>query len=213
MIAYNNGKDFQKSYDLATKWEAATTNEDKKFQAQLYGMRSAYRLGKTDAVYALADKVANNARASKDQTAVASFYLGKIAYDRKELDKAMLALKKAITNGNQDEQTAEAEYLVASIDYQKRNLDEALRRCEKASQNSVSPYWAAKCTILEADIYAEKGDLVNARAALEAVRDNFTDNPDLVNEAKRKLDNLDKRSSSKPLKAKVESGLMEMDEN
>ncbi len=217
LIAYNNSKDFAKAYDYYSKMEASAVSEDKKFEAQLGAMRSAYRTKNDNAVYANADKVANNPRATKEQVANASFYLGKIAFDRKENDKAKTALLKSIANSKDDDQNAEANYFVAYVDYLQRDLANALSRCEKVSQNSSSQYWSAKCVLLEADIYAEKGDLFNARAALEAVRDNFKDNKELKDEAERKLQQLETREKSKSRlekdKPTDKKGLLEMEKD
>jgi tetratricopeptide (TPR) repeat protein len=211
LIAYNSSKDFAKALDLYTKMEKAATEESKRFDAELGAMRSAYRLNRTDAVVEFASKVANNSRASKDQAAAANFYLGKIAFDRNELDKAQAAMQKTIQNGGNDEQTAEAKYLDAFIDYKKRNLDVALGKADRASTNNPYVFWAAKCVILQGDIYAEKNDLVSARAALESIVEGVKEFPELVNEANQKLKNLESREKTKSRISRDNSNTIEMD--
>lgn len=214
LLAYNHKKDFTKALDLYLKMEKAAESDDKRFDAEIGAMRSAYRLNKTDIVYEMAGKVANNNLAKRDQIATASFYQGKIAYDRKDYTTAQTALKKAITNGGNDEQTFEARYLDAMIDYNKRNLDIALDKADRASQNNPFAYWAAKCLILQADIYAEKNDLFSARAALEAVIDGTKDYPDLQNEAKQKLANLEKKEkTNSKINNNLNNNILEMDRN
>ena len=214
LIAYNYKKDFTKSLDLFTKMEKAATDDIKRFDAELGAMRSAYRLNKTDAVNEFASKVANNSRATKDQVAAANFYLGKIAYDSNDFTKAQQAMQQTIRNGGNDEQTAEAKYIDALIDYKKRNLDVALNKADKASQNNSFVYWAAKCVILQADIFSEKNDLINARAALESIIDGVKEYPEIVAEAKQKLDNLSKKEQTKSRISKDNTnGLLEMEKN
>jgi tetratricopeptide (TPR) repeat protein len=82
LIAYNHAQDFNKSYDLYTRLEQAADTEESRFEAQLGGMRSAYRIGNSQAVYALANKVSSNPKATEQQRATANFYIGKIAFDR-----------------------------------------------------------------------------------------------------------------------------------
>ncbi len=214
LIAYNYKKDFTKSLDLFTKMEKAATDDLKRFDAELGAMRSAYRLNRTDAVNEFASKVANNSRATKDQVAAANFYLGKIAYDRNDFDRAQQAMQQTIRNGGNDEQTAEARYIDALIDYKKRNLDVALGKADKASQNNSFVFWAAKCVILQADIFAEKNDLINARAALESIIDGVKEFPEIVAEAKQKLANLEKKEQTKSRISKDNSnGLLDMEKN
>ncbi len=214
LIAYNYKKDFTKSLDLFMKMDKAATDDLKRFDAELGAMRSAYRLNRTDAVNEFASKVANNPRATKDQVAAANFYLGKIAYDRNDFDKAQQAMQQTIRNGGNDEQTAEAKYIDALIDYKKRNLDVALSKADKASQNNSFVYWAAKCVILQADIFSEKNDLINARAALESIVDGVKEFPEIVAEAKQKLDNLSKKEQTKSRISKDNAnGLLDMEKN
>ena len=215
LIAYNHRKDFGKAFDLYVKMERSATTDDKRFDAELGAMRSSYRMNKPDGVMEFAQKVLNSSMASKDQLAAAGFYLGKVAYDRNEFDRAQEAFKKAIQNGGNDEQTAEAKYLDALVDYKKRNLDLALDKADKASQNSTYAFWAAKCVILQADIYAEKNDLFSARAALESIieADALKAYPEIMAEAKMKLSNLENKEKSKSriTKDKPGNSLIELD--
>ncbi len=213
LIAYNHRKDFGKAYELFVKMEKAATSDDKRFEAELGAMRSAYRMNKPDAVYEFAQKVLNSPMASKIQVASAGFYLGKVAYDRSEWDKAQQAFQKTIKNGANDEQTAEARYLDALVDYKKRNIDVALDKADKASQNNSFVFWAAKCVILQADIYAEKNDLFSARAALESIIDGVKEYPEIVTEAKQKLANLEKKENLKTRIKPPTSDLIEMEKN
>ncbi len=214
LIAYNYKKDFTKALNLYTQMEKSATDDNKRFDAELGAMRAAYRLNKTDAVSDFASKVANNSRATKDQVAAANFYLGKIAYDKNDFDRAQQAMQQTIRNGGNDEQTAEAKYIDALIDYKKRNLDVALNKADKASQNNSFVYWAAKCVILQADIFAEKNDLINARAALESIIEGVKEYPEIVAEAKQKLDNLSKKEALKSRISKDEkTGLLDMEKN
>ena len=198
IIAYNSKKDFAKSFDLYSKLDKAATTDNLRFEAELGAMRSAYRLNKVDQVGIYASKVAGNSLATSEQSSTASFYLGKIAYDKNSFDEAQGYLKTAISkSANKDEQYYEALYLDASVDYKKRNLDVALNKADKASQNNPYDNWTAKCVILQADIYAEKNDLFSARAALESVIEGVKGFPEIVAEAKTKLANLSSKEQQK----------------
>ena len=217
IIAYNSKKDFAKSFDLYSKLDKAATTDDKRFEAELGAMRSAYRLNKADQVSVYASKVAGSSLATSEQSSTANFYLGKIAFDKNSFDEAQGYLKTAISkSANKDEQYYEALYLDASVDYKKRNLDVALSKADKASQNNPYDNWTAKCVILQADIYAEKNDLFSARAALESVIEGVKGFPEIVAEAKTKLANLENKEKQKSRLTKdkpVSASSIEMEKN
>lgn len=196
LIAYNGNKDYRKAYDYYTKWETVATNADDKFEAQMGAMRSAYQLGDTNGVQTAAKKVANNSSANDEQMATAHFYLGKIAYDRKDYDGAMQSFLKVMQLSD-NEQTAEARYLVAEIHYQRRDLDKAKKRClDNNNDNSNYPYWVGKSLLLLSDIFAEQGDVFSARTVLEALIENYeTQDDDIIPTAKKKLDALKKQAA------------------
>ena len=213
IIAYNHEQDFRKSYDLYSELEQAASSEDRIFDAQLGALRSAYRIGDRNAVYRLAEKVANNPRASQEQNASANFYLGKVAYDKKDYDNALRAFE--VTKQLSDnELTAEARYLVAYITYQRRDLEKAEQLLKEASQANASyPYWLGSSVILLSDVYSEKGDYFRAKATLEALLANFTEDQELVDIAKRKLEVLKKKeSSSNRILKDDKNSLLELEE-
>ena len=190
IIAYNHEQNFAKSFDLYQQLEQDAINEDMRFEAQLGGLRSAYRINNTQAVYDLAGKVSNNSFATQSQKSTASFYLGKIAFDRQDYDNAMSSFEDVIRLSD-NEQTAEARYLKAYIYYVRRDLETAQTLLINANkESSAYPYWVAKSVILLSDVLAEKGDLYNARAALEALLENYNQDQELVSIAQNKLNQL-----------------------
>lgn len=210
IIAYNHELDFAKAYNLYSQLENAANSEDLRFEAQLGALRSAYRTGNTTAVYELANKVATNPNATPDQQASANFYLGKMAYDQGDYDNALAAFQR-VTNLSDNEQTAEARYLIAYIYYLRRDLERAQELCINANKESSGyPFWVARSILLLSDILSEKGDLYNARAALEALLENYRDDPGIVQTAQSKLEAINKRiNQSSRLNLEPESDRME----
>ena len=213
IIAYNHEQDFPKSFDLYSKLEIAATNEDQRFEAQLGALRSAYRIGNSSAVYSLASKVANSSSATQQQAATANFYQGKMAFDQQDYGNALTAFN-AVIQTSDNEQTAEARYFKARIYYLRRDLGTAQTLCMNANKESSGyPYWVAKSVILLSDILAEKGDLLNARAALEALLENYNEDFDLVNEAQTKLAKINTElNQASRLDKSNDSGLLELDD-
>ena len=69
----------------------------------------------------------------------------------------------------------------------------------------------AKSVILLSDIFADKGDLYNARAALEALLENYDEDPELVNIAKAKLAKLNQQlNQSSRLNRDPDSGILDL---
>ena len=135
----------------------------------------------------------------------------KIYLSQKDYDKALNAFNKVVRNSD-NEQTAEARYLIAYIYYQKRDLEIANNLCDQAAKESAQyEYWVAKSILLQSDIAAEQGDLVSAKAALEAVIENFNKDPELVKIAQDKLDALEGKSKNKLSPNKPTNNLLEMD--
>ncbi len=213
LIAYNYEQDFDKAYELYSQMETAAASAEQRFDAQLGALRSAYRTGNTNAVYELARKVGTNPAASQQQMATANFYLGKVAFDQQDYQNALSAFEDVIRLSN-NEQTAEARFLTAYIYYLRRDLERAQEICINANRESSGyPYWVAKCIILLSDILAEKGDLISARAALEALLENYDEDREIVNTARDKLDRLDTQINNTSRLSTERSGeFLEMEE-
>lgn len=188
-IAYHNDQNFQKAYDYYTKLEQVATSAADRFEAQLGAMRSAYRLGNMAAVQDAARKVASNPAATTEQVATAEFYMGKIAFDRKDYPAALQSFQQVVKQTN-NELAAEAHYRIAEIHYLNRDLEKAKNKCienNKVIENN--PYWVAKSLILLSDVFSEQGDFLSARAALEAILEGYTNTDDeILPEARRKLE-------------------------
>ena len=196
LIAYNHELDFAKAFDYYSQLEEVANTSDMRFEAQLGALRSAYRINNPSAVSQMARKVINNPAATKEHLATANFFLGKMAFDQKEYQTALDAFAE-VTKLSDNEQTAEARYLVAYIYYQQRDLETAKQLAANANKESSNyPFWVAKSVLLLSDIFAEQGDLFNAKAALEALIENFDEDEVLLATAKAKLEKLEKRSAS-----------------
>jgi len=195
-LAYNHSQDFTKAFKYYAELSKSNVDDATLFEAQLGAMRSAYRTGLTHEVLLYGEKVANNPQSDNEQKATSNFYLGKIAYDQKEYPKANTYLNTVI-NLSDNIQTAEARYLMANILFILRQNDQAEKSVRAAiQQNSDHPYWVAKCLILLSDIFVEKNDLFNAKAALEAVLENYKEDPEITRNAQDKLAAVNKKQQN-----------------
>ncbi len=193
LISYNHAESFEKAFQYYAKLEAETTQPDVRFQSQLGAMRSAYRTGKTEATLTYASKVASYPGASVEEKATAQFFRGKIMFDSRKYDEALGYFAEVIDQSD-NENTAEARYRMAEIYFIQNKIDQAEGACRQSySQSSAYPSWVARSLILLSDVLVKKQDFFNARAALEAVIDNFSEDTEILKTAKDKLAALERQ--------------------
>ena len=195
LIAYNDQFEFDKAFVYYQELVSVASSEDMRFEAQVGALQCAYRLDKPNEVLRFGEQVVSNPRVTTTQRTTAHFYIGKVAYDQREWSKSISSLTEVIKLSD-NEQTAEARYLMASIYYEQNDIETAESLAGEAIQkNSNYHYWIAKCLILDSDIKVAKGDLLNAKAALEAVVENFSEDEELLAEANRKLEAIKKKEA------------------
>jgi len=196
IISYNFSNDFEGAFTYYSTWAELETKEDKKFEAQIGALRSAYRIGKQKDVVRLADLVINSPRASMEQKSSAHFFRAKSAQDIKDYSTALKSYNEVVKN-SETVQTAESRYRIAQIYFIRKDLETAEQLAQESMEaNGEYPYWVAKSLILTADILTEKGDYFNAKAALEAVIENFQDDQEILDEANSKLAAVKKKDKS-----------------
>ncbi len=191
IIAYNHQTEFEKAFTYYNALSQQNISADEKKAAHMGALRSAFRTSNHAAVITHSDILEATKQLDAEEQSTVNFYLGKSALATGNTDKAITALNQVIrlTNNNQ---TAEASYLVSKIFYEKGELDIAETQCLETTKRSANyPLWVSKSLILLSDIYTKKGDKLNARAALEALIENYKDDPDIIKEAELKLEQLD----------------------
>lgn len=214
-IAYNSSKDFTKAFELYSKLEKVAPNDEVKFDAQLWAMRSAYRNNDPSGTKEMAQKVAKNTTAKPEVLATANYYIGKIAFDAKEYNAALPAFNKVIVLQPDNEEAAEARFRIAQMYYERRDLELAYNLCMDGAKASGSyPRWVSKSLILVADISVEREDYSTAQAALETMQENYKDDPELLKEATEKLEQIKVKSQSKSklINEDKDKKTMDMDE-
>ncbi len=187
-ISYNYLENFEKAYNHYAALSKVASDEDKKLEANLGALRSAYRINLTDGIYDAADNVINHQKATEAQKATAHFFKAKTAMTLDDYDIALTHFRVAAKQSNV--QGAESRYQISYIYYLQRELNIARELCMahlKTSKNYET--WVAKGLLLLSDIAFEQGDLFNARAALETLIENYKSdkNPNIIEAAKEKL--------------------------
>jgi tetratricopeptide (TPR) repeat protein len=187
LIAYNYTQTFDKAYKYYSAYYDAVTDDDERYKAALGALRSAFRISDSDGIKKYGNIVSIHKKADNEEKVAALYYLGKTWYKENQLENARISFA-AIGDLINNNQAAESRYLIAEILFKQNLHDKAEQQCNLANNKNASyPIWIAKSLILMSDIYVVKNDLFNARAALEAVIENFPEDSELQAAAKSKL--------------------------
>jgi tetratricopeptide (TPR) repeat protein len=131
----------------------------------------------------MSEKLLSHSRATDDLRALAHYYTATIALSEKDHDRA-IAGYNAVIRINSADLAAESRYSIASIYATKGQNDLAEKLAEESARANVGyPFWVAKSLLLLSSIKYEKGDLLNAKAILEAILENFSEDATIVGEA------------------------------
>ena len=187
LIAYNDTEEWGKAYTYYTDFIPLADSEEKDFEAYLGALRCAYKLEDRSKVDSSANAVLAHERATDDYRAMALFYKAKMAYEGHDYQEALKAFNGVIRINSAD-LGAESRYYIASLYHLEGEHELAAKLAEEAARANVGyPVWVAKSLLLLSDIQYEAGDLLNARAILEAIIENFQENEELLLQANEKL--------------------------
>lgn len=187
LIAYNHTQAFDKAFYYYDLYYQNITDEDEKYKTALGALRSAFRITNGEAVKKYGSIVSTHPKASAEERSTANYYVGKTHYRENNLLQAKVSFTNASEKADNN-QAAESRYLLAEILYKEGKKQEAEDQCNTANEaNAAYPFWIAKSLLLLSDIYVDRSDLFNARAALEAVIENFPDDKELITIANDKL--------------------------
>ena len=196
LIAYNQKQDMARAYKHYLAFIPLADTEEKAYQATLGALRCAYKLQNAEDVYAMSAAVISHPRATDDMRALANFYTAKMAYQQENLDKALPSFN-AVIKLNSAELAAESRYFIASIYEKKGEHEVAAKLAEESARANVGyPFWVAKSLMLLSDIQFNAGDLLNARAIMEAITENFQGDEVIMKEATEKLERIKKEEEA-----------------
>ncbi|MEZ4911968.1 MAG: tetratricopeptide repeat protein [Saprospiraceae bacterium] len=191
IIAYNSTQSYSKAYKYYDAYYKDITDNQEKYQAALGALRSAFRISNAEGVKLYSKVIVDHPLSSPDDKGAALYYDGKLKFAANDLVGATNVLTRVPKYINNN-QAAESRYLLAEIAFKQKDINLAETLANAANEaNALYPYWIAKSLILLSDIYVTKKDFFNARAALEAVIENFKDDTALITSAQEKLRSLE----------------------
>ncbi len=186
-ISYNHSEAYKKAFDYYSLLEEIELDPEKQYQFQVGALRSAVQIEDSDAIRYMADRVLKNPFLIREDKAWALFNLAKENYADDKIETSHAQFKQVVALSN-NIQTAEARYFIANIAFNKRDMAQAEAECRQAITDSKPyPFWVAKSMMLLSDVFLKQGDILQAKAALNAILENFDSNQEIIDECEAKL--------------------------
>ena len=212
IINYNHIQDFKQSYKFYDILSTVSRSPEITYEAQLGALRSAFRIQNDDAILTYGAQVYGSPYNTYDEKLTSRYYIAKVSYRKGLKDQALAAFDEVGKNATNN-QGAESRYMTAKIFYENNDMELAEVAINNANEkNSAYANWVAKGLLLLSDIYITNGDLFNARAATEAVVENFSSDKELLSEANQKLSKIKTLEKSQSrIKTNSNPGQLELD--
>jgi len=180
-------KDCDKSIPVLVRLENEADYPQNKSFAQANLMKCYYDKKDYDNSVVYADKVLQNAKADANVKSDAQIIVARAAMQTGDEDKAKGAYAK-LSATSKGELAAEALYYDAYFKTKEGKFDASNVSVQKLAKNySGYKYYGAKSLVLMAKNFYGLKDSYQATYILDNVINNFTDYPDVVEEAKREL--------------------------
>ncbi|MCF8331919.1 MAG: tetratricopeptide repeat protein [Bacteroidales bacterium] len=202
---YYENENYPEALTYYKKLERISDFKNNKLEARKWIMRCQFKLKNYKQALIASRKLIQTDKASDDWINEAYMTIGKSSL---KLDSTSTALKafQYLTEELQNEMAVEAKYLMAETEYEQGNIKKSEDLLfEIINQVPSYDYWIAKSFILIADLYTQKGNIVQAKATLRSIIDNYkldpaSERPNLVEIAQNKLDEIiaKEESESKP---------------
>ncbi|MFW0737014.1 tetratricopeptide repeat protein [Flavobacterium sp. T12S277] len=180
-------KDCDQSVPVLVRLENEADFPQNKSFAQANLMKCYYDKKDYDNAVVYADKVLQNAKADANVKADAQIIVARAAMQTGNEDKAKAAYAK-LSATSKGELAAEALYYDAYFKTKEGKFDASNVSVQKLAKNySAYKYYGAKSLVLMAKNFYGLKDSYQATYILDNVINNFTDYPDVVEEAKKEL--------------------------
>ncbi|MDA6069990.1 tetratricopeptide repeat protein [Flavobacterium sp. AC] len=180
-------KDCDKSIPVLVRLENESDSSQNKSFAQANLMKCYYDKKDYDNAVVYADKVSQNIKADANVKADAQIIVARAAMQTGDEDKAKAAYAK-LSATSKGELAAEALFYDAYFKTKEGKFDASNVSVQKLAKNySAYKYYGAKSLVLMAKNFYGLKDSYQATYILDNVINNFTDYPDVVEEAKKEL--------------------------
>ncbi|HVN58701.1 MAG TPA: tetratricopeptide repeat protein [Bacteroidales bacterium] len=194
---YFEKEDYLKAYDCYTRLEKVTDKKDIIISAMKGELKSAYQAGDAEKTLAAAAHITGSPDIPDEMSREAVFMSAKAHYSLNQYDDALREFQK-ISGEITSVQGAESKYRVAELLDRKGATADAEKVIDEfIDKNTPHQYWMARVFLLLADISIRKGDLIQAKATLSGLKENYpVDSDGILDEVKSKLDSISTNQSS-----------------
>ena len=184
-------EDYKSSLDYYQRLEKTASVSESKIIALRGELRSSYQLGDAQKTIEAADKIISGINIPQELLREATFMRAKANYSLNNFNEALTDFRKLATEVISDE-GAESKYMVAELLYKDNKLDESEKVIQEfIDMKSPHQYWMGRIFLLLSDISVKEGDLLQAKATLESLRDYYTmDNDGILDQVRSRLDSL-----------------------
>ncbi len=187
-INYYDLKNYVRSYELYNKLQGIASLDENKRECVIGLMRTSFYLKKYQECLDNTAKVAVLPGLPEFYKAEMAYYKGMSLFAQKDNDKALKELEYVVKNAS-NEQAAESKYTMAKIYYLKGNKKQSEKECNDYLDKFPSyEYYLGKTFILLSDIYKDDKKILQAKATLQSLLDNYSQDDDVKAEAQQKLD-------------------------
>jgi TolA-binding protein len=182
----------KESYDSSLvyyeRMENAAGDEASKLVALKGELRSAYQAGDAQKTIIAAGKINSTSNIPEEIVREATFMNAKANYSLNNFDEALKDFRKVAKEVTSVE-GAESKYRVAELLFKKDQIAESEKVVsEFIDQNTPHQYWMARMFLLLSDISLKKGDILQAKATLQSLKENYTvDNDGILDEVKSRM--------------------------
>lgn len=184
---------FKESYSCWEKLESDSKLADNRKLARVGMMRSAYRALDYDNAVKASIAVESDAGDDAAQQREAVYIRAKSLLSMSKRPEAVKLFERLAAQPSTDE-GAEAVYFLVQSTYDSGNFDGVKPKVyDFASKCGSQNYWLAKCYLVLGDSFAERGNLKQAKATFESLRDGYTPSgeaDDIMDNVKLRLDKL-----------------------
>lgn len=208
---------YQQAITYYNRLENLARNKREQFEAWSGLMTSYFELGKDneaqlDSVEKYADLIVEKGNVSARAGNMALLYKGKASFEREDYEQAIDDFLKTL-NSAKDVYGAEAQYLMAKAQYEQGKYAESIETLYDLNKNfSLYEYWLGQSFLLIADNYIALEENFQARATLESLIEN-SPLPEIVQEAKEKLQALQEVEAEHKRQQEAEDSLKQEEEN
>jgi tetratricopeptide (TPR) repeat protein len=209
-LAYQQ-KDFSQAFTYYQQLQDCAKSKKESYHALAGMMKASYALQRYEAVQQYASQIIEKGNMTANATSEATLFLGKAAMQQGKCKEAQAYFTQLVQH-TQDNHAVEAQYLLAYLHYEAGAYQQSLAALFELNQRFPAyKVWKDKSFLLMAENYLALNEDLQAKATLESIIDNATEEA-IVASAQQKLEAL-KQKVALPVKlsSTTEGRLLEED--